>query len=75
MNHHIKKLLTPHQYDQIIDRTYLIQEIINNTLIQHPIYKIEKEYSEKIKNAMNCLLEACQIAVTLKDEIINENIK
>jgi len=55
-------LLNKEQYSEILDRTFIILNNIDNHLIQHPVSKLDKEISNKIEEAHSILSEAYQIS-------------
>jgi hypothetical protein len=61
MSKKIKELLDEFHYHEVIDRTYIIAEIIDQHLVQHPVFKAEKEFAEKVEQATMLLAEAYQI--------------
>lgn len=54
-------LLEKSQYREILDRTFIIMNNIDNHLIQHPVSKLDKEVSSKIEKAHLILSEAYQL--------------
>jgi hypothetical protein len=54
-------LLEKSHYREILDRTFIILNNIDNHLIQHPVSKLDKEVSNKIENAHLILSEAYQL--------------
>lgn len=54
-------LLEKSHYREILDRTFIILNNIDNHLIQHPVSKLDKEVSNKIEKAHLILSEACQL--------------
>ena len=54
-------LLEKSHYREILDRTFIILNNIDNHLIQHPVSKLDKEVSNKIENAHLILYEAYQL--------------
>jgi len=54
-------LLEKSHYSEILDRTFIILNNIDNHLIQHPVSKLDKEVSNKIENAHLILSEAYQL--------------
>jgi hypothetical protein len=60
MSEDLSKLLDDHDYHEAMDRTYMIIDIIDKHLIQHPVFKLEKEFATKIESASMILAEAYQ---------------
>lgn len=54
-------LLDKSHYREILDRTFIILNNIDNHLIQHPVSKLDKEISNKIEKAHLILSEAYQL--------------
>jgi hypothetical protein len=61
MRNHLKELLNKLHYHEATDRTHMICNIIDTHLIQHPVFKVEKEYAKKVEEATMLLAEAYQI--------------
>lgn len=57
----LKELLDEFHYHEAIDRTAVITDMLDRYLIQHPVFKAEKEFSKKIEKAGMLLAEAYQI--------------
>ena len=57
MSKKIKELLDEFHYHEVMDRTYIIAEIIDQHLVQHPVFKAEKEFAE-IQLKLQALLKA-----------------
>jgi hypothetical protein len=64
----INTILNTTQYYEIIDRLNIIQTLIDNFLIQHPVCKINNDLSKKIENAVSSLIEAKLESHKLLDE-------
>jgi predicted outer membrane lipoprotein len=70
----IKKLLDEFHYHEAMDRTAMLTDMVDSYLVQHPVFKAEKEFAEKIEQAGTLLAEAYQIVGNLYFER-SENIK
>jgi len=57
----VKDLITDLHYHEALDRTWMIIDILDRHLIQHPVFKAEKEYAKKVEKAGLLLAEAYQI--------------
>jgi hypothetical protein len=55
------KGLNEGHYVEAIDRAYIIANMIEDVLIEHPVYKKHKELKKRIKKAQELILEAYQI--------------
>ena len=76
MGRKLKELLDEFHYHEAMDRTAMITDIVDSYLVQHPVFKAEKEFAEKIEQAGMLLAEAYQIVGDLsfkKSE--NKNMK
>jgi cell fate (sporulation/competence/biofilm development) regulator YmcA (YheA/YmcA/DUF963 family) len=63
------KNLDRFHYHEALDRAYLCADILENTLIAHPVIKKHKELRKKINKAQQLIMDAYQIIGGLK--IIN----
>lgn len=61
MSKKLKELLDEFHYHEAMDRTCMIAETIDQHLMQHPVFKVEKEFAEKVEQASMLLAEAYQI--------------
>lgn len=61
MSKKLNELLNEFHYHEAMDRTYMIAETIEQHLVQHPVFKVEKEFAEKVEQASILLAEAYQI--------------
>lgn len=76
----LKELLDNFHYHEAMDRTAMITDIVDRYLTQHPVFKAEKEFAEKVEQAGMLLAEAYQIVTDLgfkkfKDKEENERNK
>jgi|GEM_PF-1443264 len=55
-----KNKLDEFHYHEVLDRTYMINEIIENFLINHPVVKKHKKIETDIENAQDILYEVYQ---------------
>lgn len=60
MGKHITELLSKSHYTEAIDRTLIISNMIDNYLIQHPVFKLNRELSQKIEIAGSLIYEVNQ---------------
>lgn len=52
---------TKFHYHEALDRTYMIGDIIDRHLIQHPVCKLDKEVAELVEEASIKMFEAYQL--------------
>lgn len=64
----LKELLDEFHYHEAMDRTAMITDMVDNYLVQHSVFKAEKEFAEKIEKAGMLLAEAYQIIGNLSFE-------
>lgn len=72
MGKSIKKLLDEFHYHEAMDRTAMIVDIIDTYLVQHPVFKAEKEYSKKVEEAGMILADAYQIIGSISHDRFND---
>jgi hypothetical protein len=60
MKHKIKVELDEFYYHEALDRTHMINEIIDATLISHPVFEQNKNMRKKIEKAQNILYSVYQ---------------
>jgi len=48
-------------YHEAIDRAYIVANMMEDVLIEHPVFKKHKELRKRVKKAQNLVLEAYQI--------------
>jgi UDP-2,3-diacylglucosamine pyrophosphatase LpxH len=73
MGNNLSELLDEFHYHEVMDRTYIIGDIIDQHLMQHPVFKAEKEFAEKIEQVGMLLAEAYQIVGNLSHERFEQN--
>lgn len=61
--------LDDYHYHEMVDRLSVVMDIIDNSLVQHPIGKIETELKEEITLAFDHLYKAYQIAAKKRFDI------
>jgi len=61
MKNSLKEVLDEFHYHEAMDRCSLIADLIDSSLIQHPVFKVEKEVAEKVEEANMLLYEAYQL--------------
>jgi hypothetical protein len=61
MSKKLKELLDEFHYHEAMDRTAMLTSMVNHYLMQHPVFKVEKEFADKIEKAGMLLAEAYQI--------------
>jgi hypothetical protein len=74
MGKRLKELLDEFHYHEAMDRAAMLTDMVDSYLIQHPVFKAEKEYAKKVEKAAMLLAEAYQIAGHLSLERF-KNIK
>ena len=55
------KGLNEGHYVEAIDRAYIIAEIIENVLVEHPVFEKHKKLMKKVKKAQQHILDAYQM--------------
>lgn len=55
-----KKKLSEFHYHEALDRTYIIINIIENSLTYHPVFKKHKKLRKKVNKAIDVLCDAYQ---------------
>jgi hypothetical protein len=71
MKNDLRNLINEFHYHEALDRTSMLISIIDSHLIQHPICKVERLFSEKIELAVSLLAEAYQ---TIACSSFNKNV-
>lgn len=56
-----KPKLTEWHYHEALDRAYMIGDIIDRNLIQHPVCKLDKEVNALVEEASMKIFEAYQL--------------
>ena len=56
-----KPKLTEWHYHEALDRAYMIGDIIDRNLIQHPVCKLDKEVNALVEEAGMKIFEAYQL--------------
>lgn len=56
-----KPKLTHFHYHEALDRTYMVCDIVDRHLIQHPVCKLDKEVAKLVEEAATKLYEAYQL--------------
>lgn len=56
-----KKDLDSYHYHEALDRTYVVIDIIDSTLLQHPVFNKHKKFKKKINDIINDLSIIYQI--------------
>jgi hypothetical protein len=75
MGKRLKQLLDDFHYHEAMDRTAMITDIVDSYLMQHPVFKAEKEFAEKVEQAGMLLAEAYQIIGSISVERIENKEK
>jgi len=57
----MKEILDDFHYHEMLDRIHVIACNIEDHLVQHPVFKLDKEISKPIEDALFNLAEAYQI--------------
>jgi hypothetical protein len=73
MKEQLSDILDEFHYHEAMDRTAMLINIIDSYLIQHPVFKAEKEFAKKIEHAGMLLTEAYQIIGVLHLRKLNIN--
>ena len=60
-------------YTEAIDRAYIVADMIENVLIDHPVFKKHKDLRKRVKRAQKLVLEAYQIIGGLTVDLFPEN--
>lgn len=72
----LNELLDEFHYHEAMDRTAMITDMVDNYLVQHSVFKAEKEFAEKIEKAGMLLAEAYQIVGKISfEKMENKNRK
>jgi hypothetical protein len=74
----LSDILDEFHYHEVMDRTAMLTDMVDSYLVQHPVFKAEKEFAEKIEQAGMLLAEAYQIVGDLsfkRSEEIKKNKK
>ena len=74
MGKRLSDMLDEFHYHEAMDRTAMLTHMVDSYLMQHPVFKTEKEFAEKIEHAGMLLAEAYQIIGDLSFKR-SENIK
>jgi hypothetical protein len=64
----IKKLDAGY-YHEAIDRAYIVANMMEDVLIEHPVFKKHKELRKRVKTAQKLVLEAYQLVGGLEVEL------
>ena len=74
----LSDILDEFHYHEAMDRAAMLTDMVDSYLVQHPVFKAEKEFAEKIEQAGMLLAEAYQIVGDLsckRSEEIKKNKK
>lgn len=63
------KGLNEGHYTEAIDRAYIVANMIEDVLIDHPVYRKHKELKKKVKSAQQLILDAYQMIGGLSVEL------
>ena len=55
-----KNKLDEFHYHEALDRAYICADVLENTLVIHPVIRKHKELKEKIKKAQSLIMEVYQ---------------
>jgi hypothetical protein len=62
-------------YHEALDRSYIVANMIEDVLIDHPVIEKHKELRKRVKKALNLILETYQLVGGLEVDLFpNENI-
>lgn len=61
--------LDNYHYHEMVDRLSVVMDIIDNSLVQHPIGKIETEIKDEITQGFDHLYKAYQLAAKKRFDI------
>lgn len=65
--------LDNYHYHESLDRAFMIAEIIDNSLVKHPVFDSAPEHiQEKIKVAQDLLMDYYQYCAEQQDKILEE---
>lgn len=56
-----KNSLDSYHYHEALDRTFVVVNIVDSTLLQHPVIQKHKKFKKKINNIINDLSTIYQI--------------
>jgi hypothetical protein len=60
-------------YIEAIDRAYIVANIMEDVLIDHPVFEKHKDLRKRVKKAQKLVLEAYQIIGGLEVELFPES--
>lgn len=56
-----KKPLDEFHYHEALDRSYVIAEIIDSTLLTHPVIQKHRDFKKRVENAQQLIVEVYQL--------------
>jgi hypothetical protein len=68
-----KPKLDPFSYHEIMDRVYLIGDMVDRYLIYHPVTKLNPELNKKLNEASTALYEAYQMMSQISENVSKES--
>jgi len=71
---HKKPKLTEFHYHEALDRAYMIGDIIDRHLIQHPVCKLDKEVNQLVEEASMKIFEVYQLLGHKSCELFPDDI-
>lgn len=56
-----KKSLNVGHYDEACDRAYIVMDLVENALVQHPVFQEHKKLKKAIRQVQDALFEVYQV--------------
>lgn len=69
-----KPKLTQFHYHEALDRAYILGDMVDRNLIQHPVCKLDKEINQLVEEAAMKLFEAYQLIGHRTVELFHDDI-
>lgn len=69
-----KPKLTQFHYHEALDRSYILGDMVDRNLIQHPVCKLDKEVNKLVEEAAMKLFEAYQLIGHRSIELFPDDI-
>jgi hypothetical protein len=67
-----KKNLDSYHYHEACDRTYLVVNLINDILMEHPVFQEHKTFRKKIDQITDDLISIYQVTGALQSKKMDE---
>ena len=58
--------LDKYSYHEALDRAYLVCDIVDSHLLEHPVIQQHKELKKKVKKAVRLLAEVYQMSANIR---------